>query len=402
MQRSISKGDGAPMSIKGKAYIAGIYEHPTRLAKDLSLAQIHAEVAKGALEDAGLGKDDVDGYFCAGDAPGLGPMSMVEYMGLRPRHVDSTDTGGSSYLLHVSHAAQAIAAGKCKVALITLAGRPRAEGMATGTVPRSRGGTPTPDEPFEFPYGPTVINMYAMCAMRHMYEFGTTAEQLAWIKVAASHHAQYNPHALLKDVVTVEEVVNSPMISDPLHRLDCCVITDGGGAIVVVAPEIAAKLKRPKVKLIGAGEFVKTQMGGKVDLTYSGARFSGATAFAEAGVKPSDIKYASIYDSFTITVLMQLEDLGFCEKGKGGAFVADGNLIAGQGKLPFNTDGGGLCSNHPANRGGLTKVLEAVRQLRGEAHPKVQVWNCDLAIAHGTGGSLGLRHGSGTVILERE
>ena len=390
------------MSIKGKAYIAGIYEHPTRLAKDISLAQLHAQVAKGALEDAGLTKDDVDGYFCAGDAPGLGPMSMVEYMGLKPRHVDSTDTGGSSYVIHVAHAAEAIAAGKCKVALITLAGRPRAEGMATGTVPRSRGGTPTPEEPFEFPYGPTVVNMYAMCAMRHMYEYGTTAEQLAWIKVAASHHAQYNPHALLKDVVTVEEVVNSPMISDPLHRLDCCVITDGGGAIVVVAPEIAAKLKRPKVKLIGAGEFVKTQMGGKVDLTYSGARLSGATAFAEAGVKPSDIKFAGIYDSFTITVLMQLEDLGFCEKGKGGAFVADGNLISGVGKLPFNTDGGGLCSNHPANRGGLTKVLEAVRQLRGEAHPKVQVKNCDLAIAHGTGGSLGLRHGSATVILERE
>jgi len=390
------------MSIKGKAYIAGIYEHPTRLAKDLSLAQIHAEVAKGALEDAGLSKDDVDGYFCAGDAPGLGPMSMVEYMGLKPRHVDSTDTGGSSYVLHVGHAAEAIAAGKCKVALITLAGRPRAEGMATGTVPRSRGGTPTPDEPFEFPYGPTVVNMYAMCAMRHMYEFGTTSEQLAWIKVAASHHAQYNPHALLKDVVTVEEVVNSPIISDPLHRLDCCVITDGGGAIVVVAPEIAAKLKRPKVKLLGASEFIKTQMGGKVDLTYSGARFTGKAAFDEAGVKPADIKYASIYDSFTITVLMQLEDLGFCEKGKGGAFVADGNLISGTGKLPFNTDGGGLCSNHPANRGGLTKVLEAVRQLRGEAHPKVQVKNCDLAIAHGTGGSLGLRHGSATIILERE
>jgi acetyl-CoA C-acetyltransferase len=244
--------------------------------------------------------------------------------------------------------------------------------------------------------------MYAMCAMRHMHEFGTTSEQLAWIKVAASHHAQYNEHALLRDVVTVEQVVNSPMISDPLHRLDCCVITDGGGAIVVVAPEIAAKLKRPKVKLLGAGEFVKTQMGGKVDLTYSGARFSGATAFAEAGVKPSDMKYVSIYDSFTITVLMQLEDLGFAEKGKGGKLVADGNLISGTGKLPFNTDGGGLCSNHPGNRGGLTKVLEAVRQLRGEAHPKVQVKNCDLALAHGTGGSLGLRHGSATVILERE
>src|SRR6476619_4142513 len=326
------------MSIKGKAYIAGIYEHPTRLAKDISLAQIHAQVAKGALEDAGLTKDDVDGYFCAGDAPGLGPMSMVEYMGLKPRHVASTDTGGSSYVLHVAHAAEAIAAGKCKVALITLAGRPRADGMATGTVPRSRGGTPTPDEHFEFPYGPTVVNMYDMCAMRHMHEFGTTAEQLAWIKVAASHHAQYNPHALLKDVVTVEEVVNSPMISDPLHRLDCCVVTDGGGAIVVVAPEIAAKLKRPKVKLIGHGEAMKGPRGGKdLDLTYSAGVWSGPRAFEEAGVTPKDIKYASIYDSFTITVLMQLEDLGFCKKGEGGKFVADGNLISGVGKLPFNT-----------------------------------------------------------------
>src|SRR5258707_12349831 len=178
------RGVGLPMSIKGKAYIAGIYEHPTRLATDISLAQIHAQVAKGALEDAGLTKDDVDGYFCAGDAPGLGPMSMVEYMGLKPRHVDSTDTGGSSYLLHVSHAAEAIAAGKCKGALITLAGRPRAQGMATGTGPRSRGGTPTPDEPFEFPYGPTLANMYAMGAMRPMYEVGTTSGQHRWLKDA--------------------------------------------------------------------------------------------------------------------------------------------------------------------------------------------------------------------------
>jgi acetyl-CoA C-acetyltransferase len=235
-----------------------------------------------------------------------------------------------------------------------------------------------------------------------MYEYGTTSEQLAWIKVAASHHAQYNENAMLRNVVTVEEVVNSPMISDPLHRLDCCVISDGGGAIIVTSPEIAKSLKRPLVKVIGAGEAPKHQMGGKVDLTYSGARWSGPLAFQEAGVKPNDMKYASIYDSFTITVLMQLEDLGFCEKGEGGKFVSDGNLIAGTGKLPFNTDGGGLCNNHPANRGGLTKVIEAVRQLRGEAHPKVQVPNCDLALAHGTGGSLGTRHGSATVIMERE
>jgi acetyl-CoA C-acetyltransferase len=389
------------MSINGKAYIAGVYEHPTRKAVDKSLAQLHAESALGALADAGLTKDDVDGYFCAGDAPGLGPLSLVDYMGLNLRHMDATETGGSSYVLHVGHAAEAIAMGKCSVALITLAGRPRAEGMATGTAPRNYGSS-APDVAFEFPFGPTVVNMYAMCAQRHMYEYGTTSEQLAWIKVAASHHAQYNENAMLRNVVTVEEVVNSPMISDPLHRLDCCVISDGGGAIIVTSPEIAKSLNRPLVKVLGAGEAPKHQMGGKVDLTYSGARWSGPLAFQEAGVKPNDMKYASIYDSFTITVLMQLEDLGFCEKGEGGKFVSDGNLIAGTGKLPFNTDGGGLCNNHPANRGGLTKVIEAVRQLRGEAHPKVQVPNCDLALAHGTGGSLGTRHGSATVIMARE
>jgi acetyl-CoA C-acetyltransferase len=389
------------MSLKGKAYIAGIFEHPVRKAPDLSTPQIHMESAIGALADAGLTLQDVDAYYCAGDAPGLGPLSMIEYIGLpNVRHMNSTDTGGSSYVLHVEHAAAAIAAGKAKVCLITLAGRPNSEGQATGTAARAFTGAP--DEGFEQIFGTTVVNMYAMCAQRHMYEFGTTSEQLAWIKVAASHHAQHNEHALLRKVVTVEDVVNSPMIADPLHRLDCCVITDGGGAIVVVAPEIMAGLSRPKIKLIGAGESPKNILGGKVDLTYSGAHWSGPQAFAEAGVKPSDIKYASIYDSFTITVLEQIEDLGFCEKGKGGAFVSDGNLISGVGKLPFNTDGGGLCNNHPANRGGLTKVLEAVRQARGEAHPKVQVPNCDLVLAHGTGGSLGTRHGSATIILERE
>ncbi|HEX2891041.1 thiolase domain-containing protein [Vineibacter terrae] len=386
------------MTIKGKAYIAGIYEHPTRKADGISLAQIHADVARGALADAGLSRDDVDGYFCAGDAPGLGPMSMVEYLGLKPRHVDSTETGGSSYVIHAAHAAEAIAAGKCKVALVTLAGKPRSGGAPPGG---GRKPVDSPDHAFEAPFKPTVLNLYAICARRHMHEFGTTAEQLAWVKVAASQHAQHNPHAMLRDVVSVEQVVSSPIVADPLHRLDCCVISDGGGALVIVAPEIAATLKRPKVRIIGAGEAMKNVNGGLVDITYSGAVWSGPTAFAEAGVKPADIKYVSIYDSFTITVLMTLEDLGFCEKGKGGRFVADGNLISGVGKLPFNTDGGGLCNNHPGNRGGMTKVIEAVRQLRGEAHPAVQVKNCDLALAHGTGGFLGTRHGSATLIMER-
>ncbi|MFO1134083.1 MAG: thiolase domain-containing protein [Rhodoblastus sp.] len=388
------------MSIKRAACIAGIYEHPTRHAPDKSLAQLHAEVAKGALEDAGLSKDDVDGYFCAGDAPGMGPISMVDYLGLNPRHVDSTDVGGSSYLLHVSHAAQAIAAGKCNVALVTLAGKPRSEGMATGTAPRIVPPA-VPDAQFEQPYAPTIANMYAMVAMRHMHDHGTTSDQLAWIKVAASRHAQHNPHALLRNVVTVEEVVNSPLVADPLHRLDCCVITDGGCAIIVTRPEIAKSLKRPVVNILGAGEQPKHTDGGRIDLSYTGVAAAGRRAWEEAGVTPADMKYASLYDSFTITVLMQIEDLGFCAKGQGGRFVSDGNLISGVGRLPFNTDGGGLCSNHPANRGGLTKVLEAVRQLREEAHPAVQVKNCDLAVASGTGGSLGTRHGAGVLVMER-
>ena len=388
------------MSIKGKAYIAGIYEHPTRKATDLSVAQLHGEVAAGAIADAGISKDDVDGYFCAGDAPGLGPLSMVEYMGLRHlRHLDATDVGGSSYVLHIGHAAAAIAMGKCNIALVTLAGRPRSEGMATGTQPRNYGAAP--DVPFEFIYGPTVVNMYAMAANRHMHEYGTTSEQMAWIKVAASHHAQHNPHAMLRDVVTVEDVINSPMIADPLHRNDCCVISDGGGAFIVVSPEVAKSLDRDCVKVLGHGEAPKHLNSGQVDLTFTGARWSGPIAFEAAGVTPADMDYASIYDSFTITVLETLEDLGFCEVGQGGKFVSDGNLIAGEGKLPFNTEGGGLCSNHPINRGGLTKVLEAVRQLRDEANPAVQVKDCQLALAHGTGGSIGTRMGSSTVILGR-
>ncbi|HAC58914.1 thiolase domain-containing protein [Parvibaculum sp.] len=389
------------MGINGKSYIVGIYEHPCRAALDKTLPQLHAEIAKGALADAGLSKDDVDAYFCAGDAPGLGPINMIEYMGLNNvRHMDSTETGGSSYIVHVNHAAQAIAAGHCNVALITLAGRPVAD--AKEGKPVRYYNQQAPDFPFEMPYGPNVTNMYAMCAMRHMYEYGTTSEQLAWIKVAASHHAQHNEHARLRDVVTVEDVINSPMIADPLHRLDCCVITDGGGGIVMASPAVAKSLKRSRVKVLGAGEAPKHLAAGQVDLTYSGARWSGPKAFAEAGVTPADIKYASIYDSFTITVLETLEDLGFCKKGDGGKFVSDGNLISGVGKLPFNTDGGGLCNNHPGNRGGMTKVLEAVRQVRGEAHPKVQVRNCDIALAHGTGGLLGSRMGSATVILGNE
>ncbi len=389
------------MSVSGKAYIVGIHEHPVRRAEGLTTAQLHADVALGALADAGLTLDDVDGFFCAADAPGIGGMTMAEYLGLRKlRHLDSTETGGSSYLLHVNHAVQAIAAGHCSVALITLADRPLAAGAGTALAGIDLRNMP--DRPFLAAVPPMPVFGYAMVARRHMHEYGTTSEQLAWVKVAASQHAQHNPHALLRKPVTVAEVLASPLVADPLHRLDCCVMTDGGGAVVVARPEIARSLKRPRVKVLGGGEALKHPDGGQIDLTYSAGVRSGAQAFAEAGVTPADIRYASLYDSFTITVIMQLEDLGFCKKGEGGRFVADGNLISGVGKLPFNTDGGGLCNNHPGNKGGMTKILEAVRQCRGEAHPAVQVKNHDIVLAHGTGGSLAGYHAAGTLILGAE
>jgi acetyl-CoA C-acetyltransferase len=386
------------VSIKGKAFIAGIYEHPERHLPDRTLPQIHADVGLAALADAGLSTSDVDAYYSAGDAPGFGVLSMIDYLGLECRYLNNTETGGSSYLVHAQHAATAIAAGHIDVALITLAGKPRTGGAGPGGSGRIGA---APEAPFESQWGMSVPGGYALAAQRHMHEFGTTSEQLAEIKVAASTHAHHNPHALLQDRVTVEEVLESPMISDPLHRLDCCVITDGGGAMVIVSEAIANSLERHSIPILGTGSYVKSSQSGRIDLTHTGAVKSGPLAFAEAGITPSDIDYVSIYDSFTITVLITLEDLGFCERGSGGQFVSDGNLQAPHGGLPFNTDGGGLCSNHPANRGGMTKVIEAVRQLRGEANAPVQVDDCELALAHGTGGSLATRSASSTIILGR-
>jgi acetyl-CoA C-acetyltransferase len=379
-----------------RASIAGVYEHPRREIPDRSVPQLHAEVALGALTDAGLCLSDVDAYFCD-SSTGFGPVSMAEYLNLHPRVVDSTETGGSSYLVHVGHAAAAIAAGRCHVALVTMAGLARGRGEA----PRARA-TGSPEAAFESAWGMSPVTGYALAAQRHMFEFGTTSAQLAEVKVAASLHAQHNPHALLRKPVTVEEVLNSPLVSSPLHRLDCCVVTDGGGAVVVVSPEVARDLQRRTVTVLGHAEAVKHTDNGRIDLTATGAAVTGPAAFAEAGVTPADVDYASIYDSFTITVVETIEDLGFCEKGEGGRFVLDGALVAPDGRLPFNTDGGGLCNNHPSNRGGMTKIIEAVRQLRGEAHPAVQVPDCTIALAHGTGGSIGTRMGSATLVLGQE
>jgi acetyl-CoA C-acetyltransferase len=388
------------MPIRGAARIVGAFEHPRREIPDRTVAQIHHEVAVGALADAGLGFEDVDGYFCDGMAPGFGPLGITDYLGLaggQLRYLDTTETGGSSYLSHVGHAAAAIATGACRVALITLAGRPRTGGPPPGGAARMAS---SPEAAFEQLWGVSGnVPHYALAARRHMHEFGTTSEQLAEIKVAASLHAQHNPHALLPHPVSIDDVVQSPLVADPLHRLDCCVVTDGGGAVVVAHPDVARSLGKRSAAVLGHGEAVKHSELGRIDLTHTGAVWSGPRAFDAAGVQPGDVDYASIYDSFTITVLQTIEDLGFCEKGNGGRFVEDGALVAPHGRLPFNTDGGGLCNNHPANRGGMTKVIEAVRQLRGDAHPAVQVPDCEIAVAHGTGGSLGTRMGSATLVL---
>ena len=323
------------MSIRGKAFIAGVHEHPERHLPDRTLPQIHADVALGALSDAGLSTSDVDAYYSAGDAPGFGVLSMVDYLGLDCHYINDTETGGSSYLVHAQHAATAIAAGHIDVALITLAGKPRTGGAGPGGSGRVSG---APEAPFESQWGMSVPGGYALAAQRHMHEFGTTSEQLAEVKVAASTHAQHNPHAFLQDVVSVEEVLDSPMISDPLHRLDCCVITDGGGAMVIVSEAVADRLARHCIPILGTGSFVKSSQSGRIDLTHTGAVRSGPLAFNEAGVTPSDIDYVSVYDSFTITVLITLEDLGFCERGAGGEFIASGALRAPHGALPFNTD----------------------------------------------------------------
>lgn len=390
------------METEESVYIAGAYEHPTREAPDKTQEQLHAEVAREALEDAGLEHEDVNGYLTSGVPEytyALVPIVMADYLGLEVNFADGTNFGGSSYPSHVKHAANAIRDGMCDVCLITFGGRPYSRDAGetgTGTRPLR-----ILQDSFERIYGMNIVSMYAMAARRHMHEFGTTSEQLAEIREAASHHAQFNENAKYPSPVSVDDVVNSRVIADPLHLYDCCMVSDGGGALVVVSEEVREQLDRECVEVLGEGEYIKHQNGGHIDLTYTGARHSGPAAFEDAGLEPDDVDYASIYDSFTITVLETIEDLGFCEKGEGGKFVEDGGLKAPDGKLPFNTDGGGLASNHP-DRGGMLRTIEAVRQLRGETNPEVQVPDAEVALVHGTGGDISTRHASVTLLLGGE
>jgi acetyl-CoA C-acetyltransferase len=380
------------MSALGAAVIAGVYEHPTRWAPDKTQYRICAESARGALADAGLTIGDVDGFFTAGVGP-IGIMTLAEHLNLRPRFHDSTNIGGSSFVAHVLHAAAAIGAGLCETALIVYGSTASSDRFAVGT-----GGLTTGDPPdqFEVPFGPTVLNAYALCAQRHMHEFGTTAEQLAEIAVTMRRHAALNPAAKYREPITVEDVLASRIVSSPLHLLDCCIISDGGGAIVVTSAERARDLAKRPVRILGGAESLAHTSMGRRDLTDMAAKQSGPRALAMGGVGHGDIDLCMLYDSFTITVLLTLENLGFCAKGEGGAFVQNGRLGI-DGALPTNTDGGGLSSNHPGMRG-IFLVIEAVQQLRGAGGPR-QVKDCEVALCHGTGGMLGLRHSGVTMVL---
>jgi acetyl-CoA C-acetyltransferase len=375
--------------------VVGAYEHPERVLRDRSVPSVVTDVAYGALADAGIGIDDVDGFCYAGMHQGINVVSMADHLGLRDlSYVDSTDVGGASPITQVGHAAMAVAAGRCRVALVAMGGLPRSAPHAFRAA--------LPQAAFEDSYGLAQPSGYALAARRHMHEFGTTSAQLAQIRVAASQHAQFNPHALYRTPVTVDDVLESPLVSDPLRRLDCCVTTDGGGAVVVVSADVARTLGRRGVQVLGHGEYVRVPGGRPIDLTTTGAAVSGPRALAQAGITTDDIDYASIYDSFTITVLLSLVDLGFCEMGRGGAFVEAGALLAPHGRLPVNTDGGGLCNNHPDRRGGMIRLIEAVRQLREEAAPEVQVADCEFALVQGQGHSLGTRSAAATLVLGRE
>jgi acetyl-CoA C-acetyltransferase len=380
------------VSLRGKTAVVGVYEHPTRFAPHLTQYQIMAESARGALEDAGISIGDVDGLCTANVGP-MGVIALANHLNLRPDYLDSTNLGGSSFVAHVAHASAAIDAGLCEVALILYGSTAASERFAVGT---GSGAFGDPPDAFEAPYGPTVVGNYAMAAMRHMHEYGTTSEQLAEIAVTTRRHATLNPAAKFHDPITVEDVLASRVVSSPLHLLDCCMISDGGGALVVTSASRARDLRKKPAFLLGAAEAVRHTGIGVEDVLEVAAAQSGPKAMAMAGIRHADVDLRMIYDSFTITVLLTLENLGFCKRGEGGTFVSGGRL-GFDGPCPTNTDGGGLSSNHPGMRG-IFLVIEAVKQLRGEAGGR-QIKNCDVALCHGTGGVISRRHSGATLVL---
>ncbi|MGN9814640.1 thiolase C-terminal domain-containing protein [Streptomyces sp. SD11] len=361
---------------------------------------LHAQAARRALADSGLDRSVIDGFASAGLGT-LAPVEVAEYLGLRPTWVDSTSVGGSTWEVMAAHAADTIAAGRANAVLLAYGSTARADiraGRRTGDLSFGARGPLQ----FEVPYGHTLIAKYAMAARRHMHEYGTTLEQLASVSVQARQNAALNPDAMFRDPITVDDVLSGPMIADPFTRLHCCPRSDGGAAVLLAAEEYVRDCRTAPVWVLGTGEHVShTTMSEWPDFTVSPAAVSGRIAFGRAGVRPAEIDVAQIYDAFTYMTLVTLEDLGFCAKGEGGAFVEKGRLRVTGGELPVNTDGGGLSAQHPGMRG-LFLLVEAVRQLRGEAGAR-QVHRASggppaLAVASGTGGWF---CSAGTVVLGR-
>jgi acetyl-CoA acetyltransferase len=373
---------------RGSAAIVGVAESDLgAVAALMSPLDLMAQGIFRALEDCGLTLKDVDGLFCATTQARTSAMSLAEYLRLPDAYTDSTIVGGSSFEVHVAHAQAAIAAGLCSVAVITY-------GSTQRTVGR-RAASAREYNPYETPFKPFLpASAYAMAASRHMHEFGTTREQLAEVAVAARQWAQLNPAAWEKKPLTVADVLGARMVSYPLTVRDCCLVTDGGGAVIVTSAERAKSLKKKPVYVLGCGQSIThASISSMPDLTHTGAIASGAQAYKMAGLAAKDIDVLALYDAFTINTILFLEDLGFCAKGEGGAFVSGGRIAPGGG-LAVNTNGGGLSYCHPGMYG-LFLLIEATRQLRGECGER-QVADCNTALAHGNGGVLSAQ---ATVIL---
>ncbi|MDX3531668.1 acetyl-CoA acetyltransferase [Streptomyces sp. ID05-39B] len=385
---------------KRKVAVVGVALSDCGRVDDATPYALHAQAARRALADAGLDRSRIDGFASAGLGT-LAPVEVADYLGLRPTWVDSTSVGGSTWEVMAAHAADAIGAGHADAVLLAYGSTARADvraGRRTGTYAFGGRGPLQ----FEVPYGHTLIAKYAMAARRHMIEHGTTIEQLAEVAVQARANAALNPEAMFRTPLTVDEVLSGPVIADPFTKLHCCVRSDGGAAVLLAAEEYVRDCRTDPVWILGTGEHVShASMTEWDDFTVTPAAVSGRLAFARAGVTPAEMDFAQIYDAFTYMTLVTLEDLGFCAKGEGGAYVEKGRLRVEGGDLPVNTDGGGLSAQHPGMRG-LFLLVEAVRQLRGEAGTR-QVRRRDgdlprLGVASGTGGWF---CSSGTVVLGR-
>jgi acetyl-CoA acetyltransferase len=376
---------------RGCAAIVGVAESDLgQVADGLSAIDLMAQGTKRALDDCGLSLKDVDGLFAATTQSRLSVLALAEYLGINPAFVGSTIVGGSSFEYHVAHAMGAIALGLCNVAVIAYGSTQRSIGRKQASVREIN--------PYETPFKPFMpASAYALAASRHMHEFGTTREQLAAVAVAAREWALLNPAAWEKKPLTIEGVLSSRMVSFPFTVRDCCLVTDGGGAIVVTSAQRAHSTRKPPAYVLGVGQSVThASISNMPDLTVTGALAAGQAAYRMARLGPPDVDAVELYDAFTINTILFLEDLGFCRKGEGGAFV-EGARIGPAGQLAVNTNGGGLSYCHPGMYG-LLLLIEAVRQLRGECGAR-QVKDCEVALAHGNGGVLSSQ---ATVILGTE